>query len=504
MKARPRIRTDQRLAWLVGLMLLAASAYFYQDPEWNGNSRLDLTRAFVEQGKLSIDAYHEAPGWSTGDKAYVNGHYYSDKAIGASLVAVPLHFLLLQFASAAGVPLSTEAIKHILTTGVMGATFTLAGLSMYFIALKISGSPTRALLPTLGIAFGTMLLPYSAVFYGHVPAAAFLIATFALLHSRTPDREASPAVWFWIGLCVSMAFLSDYTSAPLIVGLFVYALLVLRKLDIRSKVRAAWPAIPGVLLPLGIFFAYNLAIYGRPIAFGYAFEAEERFQEIMGLGLMGMRLPTLGASYHITFDPRFGLFWLSPVLLLAPIGYWIAFTAKKLRTESLVSIYSIVIVFTMNAASFLWYGGSTFGPRLMISALPFFIVPLALLPGMWAWPLGVLGAISTANMLIPLLGQIQYTRLEFRPDRGGFFVAGSPFHGFSLLYDYGTQQVRDLARSGHSPWTLGTALGLPLWLSVVVLTAAESLMAIVFHLTAKFQPPIQEAGGPPRAVNTGQ
>jgi hypothetical protein len=114
----------------------------------------------------------------------------------------------------------------------------------------------------------------------------------------------------------------------------------------------------------------------------------------------------------------------------------------------------------------------------MISALPFFIVPLALLPDAWAWLRATLGVISAANMLIPLLGQIQYTRLAFRPDRGGFFVASAPFHGFSLLYGYGLPKIRDLAQEGHSPWTLGAALGLPLWLSVVTLLATEAGLLI--------------------------
>ena len=74
MKAIGESPTTRRSAWLLGIILFFGSAYFYQDPEWNGNSRLDLTRAIVEQGRLEIDAYHDAPGWATGDKAYYDGH----------------------------------------------------------------------------------------------------------------------------------------------------------------------------------------------------------------------------------------------------------------------------------------------------------------------------------------------------------------------------------------------------------------------------------------------
>jgi hypothetical protein len=201
----------------------------------------------------------------------------------------------------------------------------------------------------------------------------------------------------------------------------------------------------------------------------------------MGLGLMGIRLPTLSAGYHITFDPKFGLFWLSPVLLLALVGYYDSLMRRRNTAEVVLSLFSIGIIFAMNAASYLWYGGSAFGPRLLITALPFFIVPLALLPAGWTWALVALGLVSTTNMLIPLTGQVQYTRLEFKPDSGGFFVDGRLFEGFSLLYGYGLRQVTSLFRAGRSPWTLGTALGLPLWLSIVVLTAITSMLVVALR-----------------------
>jgi hypothetical protein len=490
MNATTHAKDVRRLAWLLGVMLFLGSAYFYQDPEWNGNSRLNLTRAIVEQGTLRIDDYHAAPGWITGDKAFYEGHYYSDKAIGASLLAVPLYYVLLLGSSALDLHLSSTVIKHVLTTGVMGAMFAMGGLSMYFIALRITASPRRAILPTLALAFGTMLWPYSAVFYGHLPAAAFLSLAFAILFGRSESMPPlSRAAWFWVGISVGLAFMSDYTSALVIAGLAVYAAYALRNQDIAAKLRGAWTTLPGVFIPLLVLVAYNMAVYGRPMAFGYAYEVEERFQAIMGLGVMGIRLPTIGATYHITLDPRFGLFWLSPVLLLAPIGYMVAFKDGRYRAESLFSMYAIVAVFAMNSASYLWFGGSAFGPRLLISALPFFIVPLALLPRAWVWPLVTLGLVSTANMLIPLVGEIQYARLEFKPDRGGFFVAEAPFRGFSLLYNYGLPQVWRLAQSERSPWTLGSAMGFPLWLSVIVLLAAESALVLAFQrLTVQDKP----------------
>src|SRR5258708_27998672 len=68
------------------VLLFVSFAYFYQAGGWNQNSRFDLVRAITNEGTLNIDPFKN----STGDKAFHDGHYYSDKAPGLALTAVPL------------------------------------------------------------------------------------------------------------------------------------------------------------------------------------------------------------------------------------------------------------------------------------------------------------------------------------------------------------------------------------------------------------------------------
>ena len=72
--------------FVVAAALFVSYAYFYQGEGFNQNSRFDLVRAIVEKHTLRIDAYHE----NTRDKALVNGHFYSEKAPGLALTAVPV------------------------------------------------------------------------------------------------------------------------------------------------------------------------------------------------------------------------------------------------------------------------------------------------------------------------------------------------------------------------------------------------------------------------------
>src|ERR1700733_11030089 len=68
------------------VLLFVSFAYFYQAGGWNQNSRFALVRAITNEHTLNIDPFQHA----TGDKASFEGHYYSDKAPGLALAAVPI------------------------------------------------------------------------------------------------------------------------------------------------------------------------------------------------------------------------------------------------------------------------------------------------------------------------------------------------------------------------------------------------------------------------------
>ena len=94
--------TDRnRRIYAITVFLILTVCYAYFMPkwgDWNANSRADLVYAVVDSGVLHIDDYHE----NTGDKACYpgpydlesdtcEGHYYTDKSIGPSLVALPFY-----------------------------------------------------------------------------------------------------------------------------------------------------------------------------------------------------------------------------------------------------------------------------------------------------------------------------------------------------------------------------------------------------------------------------
>ncbi|HEX8991521.1 MAG TPA: hypothetical protein VF784_07560 [Anaerolineales bacterium] len=466
-------------AYILLAILAIATLYFYQDPESNGNSRLAVTRAVVEHGSLQIDSYLQQANWESVDKAFYNGHYYGDKAIGAWLLAVPFYFVIFKLFGL----LSSMAIKHSLTALVMGSAFTITGVLLHQIALIVSQNAWKALLAALGVSLGTMLWPYSVVYFGHVPAAMFAtLAFYLLLRWRSRAEAPSRRSLFWAGLAMGFAFITDYTTALIIAGLLVYAIYIVSGSGLKDWLSASMWGFLGAAIPLSFMVAYNVLVYGTPLAFGYSHEATPAFSQGQTTGLMGIGVPNLSVLYHISVDPRFGLFWQSPVLLLAVVGFIASLRRRAWRVEAALCLYVILSLLLMNAGYFLWWGGAVSGPRFLIVALPFFIVPLALVPDRLTWLLGILAAVSAGQMMIPLLGTI-LVPLSYDPTTDQFSI-NAPFNGFSILYQYGIPIIFKLHQKGTLPWTLGSAVRLRYRFSAALLVVVEGLLiGLLYRVT---------------------
>ncbi len=139
-----------------------------------------------------------------------------------------------------------------------------------------------------------------------------------------------------------------------------------------------------------------------------------------------------------------------------------------------------------NASLDVWWGGNTFGARYLIVALPFFVVPLACLPDTLNWAVEFLGIISAAQMLIPLMGQIQIG-LNWSASQNLFLIANKPFQGFSILWDYALPSIYNSYLSNKLSWTLGYVIRLPhrLYLSPLILIGAEAFLIGLFYKNTK-------------------
>lgn len=349
---------------LLAAVLLFAYGFFQQVPAWNEYSRYDLVRALVEQGTTQIDSFHE----NTGDKAFHQGHWYSDKAPGTALLGVPVHVLLSLSSRLAGneMPGQVEAVQALAFVESGVATTVLVLLLVRFLGPLVG--ERWAVVVGLAYGFGSLAFPFATMFFGHAASTAALFGAFYLLHRH----KARPGRWGPVaaGFLAGWAVLIEIPAVLGVVVLGFYALAVGR--------RATMQFILGGV-PLAIAFAgYNWVSFGSPWSVGYMNLLPGGFASGMSEGILGVTWPSLATLAELLFGPR-GLVRLAPWLILAPTGI-LAARRRELRADVIASLAIVVLFLAYNAGYYLPFGGMTPGPRFLLPALPFAAVLVALVP----------------------------------------------------------------------------------------------------------------------------
>lgn len=429
---RARVREHPR-AWAVALALLCTFGFFVGPPAWNQNSRLALTRALVERGDPIIDDWHA----TTGDKSFRDGHFYSDKAPGVSLLSTVPYAAFFVFRRATGAEL--PAVRVIPLDGAIAAAglapepdarepgdalaynsahsmalwlcrmFTVslptlfAGALFYLVMLRELGGRWReATWATLIWLMATPALGYACGLYGHQLVGSLLFSSFALILLADRHARLAPGIAWTVGALLGWAVLSEYTAAVPVALIVAWASW---RRGLRFALSLALAGLPWALL----LAAYHTWAFGGPLATGYDFVYLDEFAEGMAVNY-GIGVPDLAVLGQLTFGSYRGLFYISPVLLLASWGLVVRLAAPPpdtsdhgapLRIGDLALALAIVAWYLLlNSAYYMWDGGASLGPRHAVPMLPF--LALGLGPALRWFPgaTAVLGAVSCVHVLL--------------------------------------------------------------------------------------------------------
>lgn len=388
----PRIDARARREIILALALLFCYGFFRQVPAWNEYSRYDLVRALVEDGTTRIDRYQE----NTGDKAFYNGHYYSDKAPGTAFIGVPVYLLLAATFDAAGAgtpdpPTAVQALAF-----VESGVFTVLLVLLLLRFLRPAVGERWALVVSLGYGLGSIAFPFATMFFGHAASAFFLFAAFYVLwRAKTVEgRRWWPAL---AGFLAGLAVLVELSVMLGVLVLLVYSLALERstgRWSLRVDLRTPALMIAGAVIPAVMLLSYNWVSFGGPLSLGYGNLASGGFAEGMSQGILGVTWPKGEVLVDLLVGPR-GLLRLAPWFLLAPVGL-LAARRTDLRPEVLVCGVIVVVYLAFNAGYYLPFGGWTPGPRFLSPALPFAAVLVALAPSVFRVLTASLIAIAVA------------------------------------------------------------------------------------------------------------
>jgi len=368
----------KRRALLISAVTFISYAYFYQGGGWNQNSRFDLVRAIVEQRTLRIDAYHE----NTLDKAYDQGHYYSDKAPGLALLALPaatiarplLHVIGIDPAS----PSALVATSYFVTLFAVALPSALACGCLFLIALRLGGSEGAAAFAALSMGLATPIWAYATLFWGHALTGACLLFAFAAgIMLRNSERARSDFLWaVALGLSAGWATVSEYPAAPASMILALFALAQVWPGGWARRVRNAAGISVGAIACISVLMVYQYRAFGSAFHPSYAYYQNGAFPW-MKRGYMGVTYPHIEVMLKLLFGCRRGLFIVSPILVAAPFGLRLLWKNRATHGAAVAASAVAVYYLFFNASFSAWDGGWSYGPRYMAAALPLLCLGLA-------------------------------------------------------------------------------------------------------------------------------
>ncbi|MBI4324933.1 MAG: hypothetical protein HY674_06680 [Chloroflexi bacterium] len=410
-------------------------------------SRLDCLHALISEGTLAVDRWRT----NTPDLAFANGHYYSDKAPGTIVLALPGFLAGSVFLRASGEELESKRGWLITSWTACAGIALLTAWGMIKLA-SLLGALTRpqvGWLTTAAVWFGAAPLPYSTLLFSHAHVVACISLGLVALGRTHPETfglrrqpmnsQAKAHRLALAGFALGWALNSEYTAGLVVVGILVMIIG-------RNWSDYGWVSL-GMIGPLLLIPLYSWLTVGSPFVLPYSYQAS--FPE-MKEGLYAIKWPDLATAFNLTFGPARGLFFWSPFLLCAFLGY-AGLLEKSRRLFCLTYLVPVLHLAVISGRVWDWPAGLALGPRYLAPMLPLLALPCAF--GVQKFP--KLSLVAAAySILITTVATLTN--------------ACPPYNSHpNPLFDF---HVPLFLKGQFSP-NLGTALGLPPFVSVALFYA---------------------------------
>lgn len=345
------------LLFLLVVVVVGPLVHPYADQQ---ASRYALTGAIWDDHTIQLDDYTHVLGR---DAAIRDGRYYSDKAPLQPLMAVPLYAMYRTVGGEPATVLRTDE-----NLGLWWQTLWLAAVPlgliaalMYLLAYRIN--PATALPAAAAIAFGTILLPFGAVLFGHVLAGLFVLGAVVLV--STDDLNRSKLIG--AGACLGAAVAVEYTA-----GL---AVLVISGFVLWRQWRSYHWLVLGGLPFVVLLGAYHAVAFGSPLSHPYTYNiywgvVEEQkgfFHEFAGLSFDHL--------VSVLVSGR-GFLVASPIVVLSLVGL-LLLVRRRDAAGRRAGMLAIIMFGAFLLLPLTWHnpwGGWSPGPRYIVPALPVLVL----------------------------------------------------------------------------------------------------------------------------------
>lgn len=339
----------------------------------------------------------------------VGGRVYAGLPPGLAVASAPLCLAALSVAGpAAGAtvrrlrfgaegPETLEALRRDPLARAAGLVNPLAAASLvllfFLYARDRDARPEHAVGAALVLGFGTFLWSYAESYWTQPLALALLFGGFVALR-RYALAGGSAAQGLLAGALLGATALVRY-EAPLLATVVLGAGVV--SLAQRQEGRRIAPPLFGFALPLVALLVWNLVRFGRP------FETGSPHGSLAALlaGAPARLLVSLPANL---VSPNQGLLVFAPPLAVAAVVAWRARRRLDLFERAGLGIGVLALLFY--SAFTMWETAGSWGPRFLVPALPFLLLPAVGHAGTpsrrWLYGAGLLGALVQLPGLLVL------------------------------------------------------------------------------------------------------
>jgi hypothetical protein len=465
---------ETRIAsWRVFALVLFSSAYFFQSTAHNEAARLDQVRSIAERGEWWIDAY----AFNTADSIKIGDHIYPNKAPGVTLLGI------VPWAAARGaLSFTAWSEEQQLILSVYLLTLLLASLPTALTSLLLvrflAGNAWNVGVSTLlglGYGLGTIAFPWSTVLFGHQLAAFLAFGGFYLIWAgRGPSGRDQDLRVLAAGVLLGFLPVVEYPGAIATGLVAVYALVTMGR---RAFLILAAGAILGALpLPL-----YNQLAFGDAGVLSYSFYRDGGAFPGHRAGILGVSWPRWDVFLEIAFKTQRGLFYANPWLAASLLAPFFLRRNDGVTRELALSLSMLAAFFLFNAGFgntiVYWGGAASFGPRHMLTAVPFAAL-LAAFPMRAPRAALLIGALIVVTALLMVPVTAIDPRFPYEPAEPflGFYLPFFTRGHFSLNPESTFEETAIFATTGA--FSLGRAIGLPKSLEILPLTLVWAVAAM--------------------------
>ena len=363
----------------ISFMLLWALLTKVHTHSWQEESRMATVQTLVEQGTFIID---HTEFNRTGDKVFINEHFYSDKTPLLSVAAAGAYAILHNVfgltldpticvpdedpaACRAFTPTGTRFTAfYWLTLIFIGGSASLLVVLFWRVMLNAGASGMLATALAVALGLASPIAPYAIVFAGHVPAALGLFAGFMLL--VTPGVRHSWWRFCFAGFFISLSANIDLTLAVFIAAFGLWVLF--------TRWRKLLPYVLGAFTPFAISAAINYWAAGTLLPLYFDPKAYDFVGTVLNTTVGGTN-----GFYSLDFGLRYaydmligqrGLFSFTPMLLFAFIGIGVAIKQRQQRGLALTVLMGSLVFAAYLILRTDNFGGLAWGTRWFVPLVP--------------------------------------------------------------------------------------------------------------------------------------